>query len=347
MKTLTVGTDKNSYKIHIGGGMLSNADSILASVFCGKKAVIVTDDNVGPLYADALIKSLENYEILLITVKSGEKSKSITELTRLYEAFAEISLSRNDLIIALGGGVIGDLTGFAAATYKRGVPYVQIPTTYLAQVDSSVGGKCGVNLDCGKNMAGAFYRPKAVIADTDTLKTLNKKDLSSGMAEVIKYGAIADKELFERLENSHGNLTESENEEIIYTCCDIKRRIVEEDEYDTGIRAILNFGHSFGHATEKYYNYEKYTHGQAVSIGMVTACEFGEKKGYTKEGTTKRLVELLKAYGLPTFDDADKEKLLRLIRNDKKAENDKLNMVIITEIGKAKCVPVSLRELKD
>lgn len=349
MKKLRVNIPQREYDIYIGGGQLNAAADIVRDVFDGRKIVIITDSNVGPLYASKLQDVLSDYETEVITVEAGEKSKSLETLAEVYQKLLEIGITRTDLIIALGGGVVGDLTGFASATYLRGVDFVQIPTTLLAQVDSSVGGKTAVNLPQGKNLVGSFCQPRAVIIDTDTLRTLSDATLSDGMAEVIKYGAICDEGLFEEL--SKINIKSDKEElfakipEIVYTCCRIKSEIVEEDEFDTGKRMILNFGHTFGHAIEKKFNYGSVSHGMAVAAGMVMASKWGENHGITQGGTADKIQRLLENYNLPTEYDIKKDELLKSAGVDKKSDGGYINLILLTEIGKAIIHKIDRNEL--
>ncbi len=343
MRTLRVNIPDREYDIHIGAGLLESADSLISKVYSGKKIAVVTDTNVEPLYAGKLKSVLQNggYEVEIIVVEAGEKSKSLGVLEMVYERMLDFGITRSDLIVALGGGVVGDLTGFAAATLLRGVPFVQIPTTLLAQVDSSVGGKVAVNLPKGKNLVGAFYQPKLVIIDTECLKTLTPEILSDGMAEVIKYGAIRDAELFKMLEN----IKDTEElfakvPEIVYTCCSIKSEIVEKDEHDTGERMILNFGHTFGHGIEKKYNYSGYTHGMAVAAGMVMACEWGEGRGITESGTCDRMKKILEKYSLPTSADITHSELLAAVGVDKKGIGSKINLILLNKTGDVLIHPI-------
>lgn len=338
MKKLRVNIPEREYDIYIAGGLIENSGELIQEVYAGQKVAIVTDSNVGPLYAEKLTDSLNGagFETKVITVQAGEESKSIQVLARLYAEMLDFGITRTDLIIALGGGVVGDLTGFAAATLLRGVPFVQIPTTLLAQVDSSVGGKVAINLPKGKNLVGAFYQPKMVIIDTECLRTLSDKILADGMAEVIKYGAIWDSELFEKLENIKNNEELfAKIPEIVYTCCDIKRQVVENDEFDTGGRMILNFGHTFGHAIEKEYNFSEYTHGMAVAVGMIMACEWGENHGITPKGTKERMEGIVKSYGLPISANLDNETLKEAVGVDKKGVGKSINLILLSEIGKS------------
>lgn len=342
MRTLRVNLPGREYDIHIEGGLLDRIPELIKETGLSKsdgRITVVTDSNVAPLYADKVIRGLSGYETKLIVVDAGESAKSIDNLKRLYGEMLDFKMTRTDLIIALGGGVVGDLTGFAAATILRGIPYVQIPTTLLAQVDSSVGGKTAVNLPQGKNLVGAFYQPKMVIIDTDCLKTLPPETLADGMAEVIKYGAIADRNLFVELKNIKNNENNEELfakiPEIVYTCCNIKRKIVEADERDTGKRMILNFGHTYGHTIEKHYNFSTYTHGMAVAAGMIMACRRGESMGITPAGTADEVEAVVKKYGLPTSADISHDELVHAVAVDKKGDGDSINLILLKSIGDA------------
>ena len=341
MKTLHVTIPEREYDIHIEKGILDRGGEFIKTVFQGEKIAVVTDSNVGPLYMNRLRESLTvaGFQVCEIVIPAGESSKCKEQLFRLYEEMLSFGITRGDLVVALGGGVVGYLTGYAAATLFRGIPYVQIPTTLLAQVDSSVGGKVAINLPKGKNLVGAFYQPKMVLIDTDCLITLSERVLADGMAEVIKYGAIFRKDLLDTLTQ----ITEKKElfakiEEIVYTCCDCKRQVVERDELDNGERMLLNFGHTFGHAIEKQYHYETYTHGEGVAAGMVIAAEHGERQGITQKGTASRLEELLKQYGLPTRIPMTKEAMEDAIQVDKKGQGNILHLVLLEELGKARLV---------
>ncbi len=337
MKTLRVNLPERAYDIHIEHGLLAGAGELIKNVFHGEKITVVTDSNVGPLYGGRMQASLEaqGFRVHIAQIPAGEASKCASQLFRLYDEMLAFGMTRTDLVIALGGGVVGDLAGYAAASLLRGIPFIQIPTTVLAQVDSSVGGKVAIDLPQGKNLVGAFYQPKLVLIDPECLRTLNARVLSDGMAEVIKYGAIRDAALFERLENIK-NREElfAKIGEIVYTCCDIKRCVVEEDELDTGGRMILNFGHTFGHAIEKQYHYETYTHGEAVGIGMVMACGYGERCGITPAGTADRMMRILSQYRLPTNVEMDPGVLRGAMAVDKKGEGSRINLILLRDIGK-------------
>lgn len=336
MKTLQVNIPEREYTIYIETGILNHCGEMIKTVFQGEKIVVVTDTNVAPLYQKKVCDSLaeQGFAVKTVVVPAGESSKCQEQLFRLYDEMLSFGLTRSDLVVALGGGVVGDLTGYAAASLLRGIPFVQIPTTLLAQVDSSVGGKVAIDLPRGKNLVGAFYQPKMVLIDPECLNTLTDRVFSDGMAEVIKYGAIRDRALFEKLENIQ-NREElfAKMEEIVYTCCDIKRQVVEQDELDTGERMILNFGHTFGHAIEKQYHYETYTHGEAVGVGMLMALRYGEKQGVTAAGVAKRMEAMLKRYHLPTAVEMTAEALCSAMAVDKKGEGSKINLILLHEIG--------------
>lgn len=348
MKKLRVNIPGREYDIIIGKGLLERAGELVSEVAECKKIAVVTDSNVGPLYSKKLEKSLceSGFETKVITVLAGEHSKSISVLEGLYADMLDFGITRTDLIIALGGGVIGDLAGFAAATLLRGVSFIQIPTTLLAQVDSSVGGKVAVNLPQGKNLVGAFYQPRRVIIDTECLKTLMPEILADGMAEVIKYGAILDKNLLNDLEKIDDTQELfAKIPEIVYTCCDIKRRVVEDDEIDTGGRMVLNFGHTFGHAIEKKYGYGGYTHGMGVAAGMVMALNWGEKNNITPVGTGERISKILKKYNLPTSAELERDELISAIGVDKKGVGSKINLILLKDIGDALIYPIDKSEI--
>lgn len=343
MKTLKVNIPDRAYEIHIAEGLLNQSGNMIEKVFQGEKIAVVTDTNVAPLYGTQVIDSLTaaGYSVKMITVPAGESSKSKEQLFYLYEEMLSFGITRTDLVVALGGGVVGDLAGYAAASLLRGIPFVQIPTTLLAQVDSSVGGKVAIDLPMGKNLVGAFYQPKMVLIDPLCLRTLSERVLADGMAEVIKYGAIGDLALFEALEKIR-NREElfAKIGEIVYTCCNRKRQVVEADEFDTGQRMILNFGHTFGHAIEKEYQYETYTHGEAVGIGMVMACRYGEERGITKTGTAKRMENLLKQYHLPVCTELSDESLRHAMAVDKKGEGSKINLILLKQLGETFIVKI-------
>ncbi len=316
------------YEILIEYGLLSSAGEIIADRFAGKRFCIVTDDNVSGLYLDGLKASLSaaglsNEAFVFV---SGEKHKTMKTAEELLTFLAEKSFTRSDMLIALGGGIVGDVTGFAAAIYQRGIGFIQIPTTVLAAVDSSVGGKTGVNLGGLKNQVGAFWQPSLVICSPDTFKTLPSEEYASGMAEVIKYAAICRASLGYELENK------ADIVDIIAECVSIKRDIVQRDERDTGERQLLNLGHTFGHAIEKATD-NAYTHGQAVAVGTVMAFKAAEKLGICSVGESERVKKLCRLYGLPTECPCGSDELLQAVSNDKKRNGGKITLVLPRSFG--------------
>ena len=341
MKTLHVNIPGHEHDIVSEPGLLDQAGSLLRPILKGRMAAIVTDSNVEPLYAARLARSLHlaGFQAALLEIPAGETSKCPEVLAELWEQMMDVGLTRSDAVIALGGGVVGDLAGFAAATILRGVDFVQIPTTLLAQVDSSVGGKVAVDLQAGKNLAGAFYQPRMVLMDPDCLKTLPDRVFSDGMAEVIKYGCIWDRSLFDllaALKNRQGIMAHIED--ITLRCCDIKRQVVEQDEHDTGLRMLLNFGHTLGHVYEKAYHYETYTHGEAVAAGMVAAARIGSRLGVTPASAEAEITQLLRCYQLPTGISAAQQDYQETLVKDKKSQGKDINLIALTEIGHAEPV---------
>ena len=348
MKNLKVELPGRAYDIKIGSGLLAQCGGLIRAVTDAQMLAIVTDSNVAPLYLGAVEESLKaaGFNTISVVFPAGERSKNIETLNMLYERFAEAGLTRGDGVVALGGGVTGDLAGFAAATMFRGVDFIQMPTTLLAQVDSSVGGKTAIDLPQGKNLVGAFYQPKLVIADIDCLKTLTQRTVCDGMAEVIKYAMIADETLFLLLESISGVETVPQYwEQIICTCCDIKRAVVAEDERDTGRRGILNFGHTLGHAYELAYHYETYTHGEGVAAGMVKILEIEEKQGKDVVRLKMRLLALLEKFHLPETIDCTMEQYRAAIGLDKKAKGKMIHVIEVETLGQAEIVPMEKEQL--
>ena len=332
---MMVNLKDHSYPIYIQKGILKSAHEKIKEIYQGKKIMIISDDQVYHYYGELLTNVLQqDFEVGHVIVPHGEQSKRFDMLPQLYQACLDFQLTRTDLIVALGGGVIGDMAGFVASSYLRGVKLVQIPTSLLAQVDSSVGGKVAVDLPEGKNLVGAFYHPWMVLIDPETLKTLEPRFIHDGMGEVIKYGCIKDKSLFEKLE-SYQNFEELyENiDEIIYNCVDIKRDVVEKDQFDFGDRLLLNFGHTYGHAIEQYYHYGRYSHGEAVSIGMYQISQISEKENMTKPETSERIKNILTQYSLPFECRVETKDLMKAISLDKKNINNSLSLVLLKEIG--------------
>ena len=337
MKTLTVALPGREYDILIQRGLLDQAGA-----YCRKalpragRLFVVTDSNVAPLYAPRLEASLTaaGFSVTIHVVPAGEASKCAAQLTALWEAMMEAGLTRTDAVVALGGGVVGDLAGFAAATILRGVDFVQIPTTLLAQVDSSVGGKVAIDLEHGKNLAGAFWQPRLVLMDPDTLDTLPDTTFADGMAEVIKYGCALDGSFFSFLaaRPSRGEIMAA-IESVLYVCCDLKRTVVEEDERDRGKRMLLNFGHTLGHAYEKAGHYEKWTHGQAVAAGMVRAARLGEQMDVTPAGTADQIAALVAGLGLPVEIPCTAEEYAAAIGLDKKGAGAEISVILLKALG--------------
>lgn len=323
---------KRSYDIHVGRGLLDSAGELISPLAKTKKVAVVTDSNVEKLYSTRLLKSLENagFDVKLHVFPAGEKHKNHETLLGIYSFLAQNNFTRADLIVALGGGVVGDVAGFAAATYMRGINFVQVPTTLLAQIDSSIGGKTAVDLSEGKNLVGAFWQPILVICDPDTLKTLDKRIFSDGMGEAIKHTLIRDRELYESLA---GGAPVDEN--FICRNINIKRGVVERDERESGERMVLNFGHTLGHAVEKLYNFGTFTHGEAVAIGMCLITRYSEKRGLTKQGTLGQIEKLLKMYGLPASCDAKMSDIIKAAANDKKHADGGITLVLLHDIGDA------------
>ena len=329
MKKISVKTS-TPYQVLIERGSLTRAGELISAVTSSKKCVIVTDDIVAPLYADTLSASLESSGIScsVFVFPNGEHSKNLATLGNIFDFLCEKKLTRSDFLIALGGGVVGDITGFAAASYLRGIDFVQIPTTLLAQVDSSVGGKTAVDIPGGKNLVGAFKQPALVICDSDTLKTLPSPTLADGMAECIKYGMIKDSDLFEKIEAHDLSDIDEIMDEMVWNCIDIKRQVVENDEFDRGERMLLNFGHTLGHAIEGWHNYTDYTHGMGVSAGM---CIMSAKTA--AQEITDRLEKCVKKYGLPTGTEAPISELLPFCSTDKKCDSDSISYIVCEKIG--------------
>ena len=337
MKTLTVALPGRDYDILIERGLLNRAGALCkAALPRARRLALVTDTNVGPLYADRVKESLEEagFTVQVTTLPAGEHTKCAESLSLLWETFMAFGLTRTDAVVALGGGVIGDLAGFAAATVLRGVDFVQIPTTLLAQVDSSVGGKVAIDLKAGKNLAGAFWQPRLVLMDPNVLNTLPDATFSDGMAEVIKYGCIWDRDFFDFLA-AHPSRAEimAEIEHVLYTCCDIKRQVVMEDERDTGLRMILNFGHTIGHAFELAGNYETWTHGQAVAAGMNWAAQLGVAAGITPPDVVEPIVELTGKFGLPADIPCSWETMTEAVGLDKKRAGDSITLIFLSRLG--------------
>ncbi|WP_426101876.1 bifunctional shikimate kinase/3-dehydroquinate synthase AroKB [Massilia sp. TSP1-1-2] len=336
--SLHVDLGERSYPISIGAGLLADP-SLLAQHIVGRKVAIVTNTTVAPLYLEQVAAPLRaaGHEVHAIVLPDGEEHKNWASLMQVFDALLANKCDRKTTMVALGGGVIGDLTGFAAASYMRGVPFVQIPTTLLSQVDSSVGGKTGLNHPLGKNMIGAFYQPRAVLADTATLATLPARELSAGLAEVIKHGAIIDAAFFDWIEQNVGALMAREPQALAHAIsrsCEIKADVVRQDEREGGLRAILNFGHTFGHAIEAGLGYGQWLHGEAVGCGMVMAADLSHRAGLVDFATVARMRALVAAAGLPTeAPDLGTERWLELMEVDKKNEGGAIKFILMKPLG--------------
>jgi 3-dehydroquinate synthase len=338
--TLNVDLGERSYPIYIGPSLLTNGDLFRPHI-TGKRVAIVTNTTVGPLYLDRLAQTLGalGKQVTTIVLPDGEEEKNWASLMRIFDVLLAEKCDRKTTLVALGGGVIGDMTGFAAATFMRGVPFIQVPTTLLAQVDSSVGGKTGINHPLGKNMIGAFYQPQAVIADTSTLDTLPPRELAAGIAEVIKHGAIIDAPFFDWIEANMSKLVARDAEAVAHAIrrsCEIKAEVVRQDEREGGLRAILNFGHTFGHAIEAGLGYGEWLHGEAVGCGMVMAADLSHRLGYIDAVARDRIKAVVHAAGLPTVaPDLGAERWLELMEVDKKNEGGQIKFILLKPLGKA------------
>lgn len=339
MSTLSVELGERSYPITIQANLFSHPD-LFANILPSDKVVIVTNNVVGPLYTGKLLSCLSDKDVTVIEIEDGEHNKTLQTYESVISRLLEMHAGRDTTLIALGGGVVGDLSGFVAACYQRGIPFVQVPTTLLSQVDSSVGGKTAVNHPLGKNMIGAFYQPQAVLIDTDTLSTLPAREFSAGMAEVIKYGIIYDATFFSWLEEHIDALKQKEQsalEKAIFRCCQIKAEIVAEDEKESGIRALLNLGHTFGHAIEAEMGYGTWLHGEAVATGIVLASVTAEQKGWLDASEVRRIKALLAAFDLPLTvpEQMQTADFMRHMAHDKKVKAGKIRFIIPKGIGHA------------
>jgi len=339
METLNVDLGARSYPIHIGSGLLARAD-LIAPYLEGQRVAIVTNDTVAPLYLNALRAVLPRNQPLEIVLPDGEEYKTLPVWSGIFDKLLQARCDRRTTVIALGGGVVGDIAGFAAACYQRGVPFMQVPTTLLAQVDSSIGGKTAVNHQLGKNMIGAFYQPRAVVIDTDTLRTLPDRELRAGVAEVIKYGLIRDVEFFQWLEQNLAKLLGRDKRALAHAItrsCQNKADIVALDERESGLRAILNFGHTFGHAIETGVGYGKWLHGEAVAVGIVMAADLSRRLGWLAKSDFDRIEALIAAAGLPVLSPAeiDGPKMQELMAVDKKVQGGQVRLVLLQGIGRA------------
>ncbi len=351
MQTLTVDLGDRSYPIYIGGGLLSRAD-LFKPHLAGRQVAIVTNETVAPLYLDALRESLAGQDVATVVLPDGESFKNWETLQLIFDGLLRARHDRKTTVIALGGGVVGDMAGFAAACYQRGVDFIQVPTTLLSQVDSSVGGKTGINHPLGKNMVGAFYQPNAVVIDTSVLNTLPPRELSAGLAEVIKYGLICDLEFLGWLEEHIDELRDLKPDVLIQAIersCAAKARVVGADERESGLRAILNLGHTFGHAVETHMGYGEWLHGEAVSAGTVMALEMSSRLGWISGADRDRGIRLLLRAGLPVMppDEMTPEDFLEHMAVDKKVLDGRLRLVLLRQLGEAVITDDFPREVLD
>lgn len=339
MKTLELDLGARSYPIHIGAGLLARTD-LLTPHITGSRVALVSSETVAPMYMSEVVPGLDRYQPVSIVLPDGEQHKTLEVLDRIFSALLSERCDRRTTLIALGGGMVGDMTGFAAACYQRGIPFIQIPTTLLAQVDASVGGKTGVNHRLGKNMVGAFYQPRCVVIDTDTLNTLPDKELSAGVAEVVKYGLIRDSQFFGWLEENLDKLLQRDAKTLslaILRSCRNKAEVVSTDEREAGVRALLNLGHTFGHAIETGLGYGTWLHGEAVAAGMVMAADLSQRLGWLAASDVERIKTLLSRARLPIRAPATigPSQFLELMAVDKKAQSGRLRLVLLKAIGDA------------
>ncbi len=342
MRTVKVSLEERSYPIRIGGGLLTQLGPQCAQLKLGQRCAVITDETVAKKYQQPAVASLRavGFQPMTIKLKAGEKTKTLKNIHACYNRFADHRLERNSFVVALGGGVVGDLAGFAAATYLRGIHFVQVPTTLLAQVDSSVGGKVGVNLAAGKNLVGAFHQPRLVLCDLDILRTLPQREFRAGLAEVIKYGIIYDVKLFSRFERDLPLLLKQDAKTlaaIIARCCQIKAKVVVQDEREGDLRAILNFGHTIGHALEAISRYGKYLHGEAISIGQIAAAMISVELTGLPARDANRIVAIFERAGLPIsvkLSAVQTRRLLDAMRLDKKVSGGETKFVLAQRIGK-------------
>lgn len=343
MRRILVPLGDRSYLIYAGQGLLARLGKHCRQLSLGQRCAVLTDANVAPLYAETALESLRGagFEPLLVTVPAGERAKDLRVAARCYDQLAAHRLERKSFVVALGGGVVGDLAGFVAATYLRGMDFVQVPTTLLAQVDSSVGGKVGVNLRAGKNLVGAFHQPRLVLCDLDTLKTLPDREFVAGLAEVIKYGVIRDAALFRKLERGMPRLRARDPvwlADVVARCCQIKAAVVGQDETEGGVRAILNFGHTIGHALEAVSRYGRFLHGEAISIGQVLAARLSCEALGLARAEASRIVGLFQAAGLPievNLSQPWRRALVAAMQHDKKVSAGVVRFVLVPRIGDA------------
>ncbi len=354
VNTVTVELGSRSYPIVIGTGVLDEVGSRLGTLLSSRQTAVISNPTVGKLYLNRVVTSLQGagFRTASVEIPDGEEHKNLAWLAFIYDRLLDARMDRTSAVLALGGGVVGDLAGFAAATFLRGVPFVQLPTTLLAHVDSSIGGKTGVNHPAGKNLIGTFYQPRLVLIDVETLRSLPRREFVAGLVEVIKYGAILDAELFELIEQNLDRILALDLEllrHIVHRCCELKAIVVQRDERESDFRSILNFGHTLGHAIESLTDYKRYLHGEAVAIGMAFAAKISRSRGYCKEDTVHRIVDLLKRAGLPV--DVPKElvgtNLGVMVESDKKVEGGKVKFVCLDDLGRTRFAYLTAQEIAE
>ena len=360
IQKLQIDLGEKTYNIIVGEDYLEQFSFYIKEVYKGEKLFIITDSNINKIYKNKYNLMFKNFDYTVYVLEAGEKNKHIGVMQGIYSAMVKADIKRKDLVVAFGGGVVGDIAGFAAASFLRGINFIQIPTTIISQVDSSVGGKVGVDLPEGKNLIGAFHQPRLVLIDNKFLKTLTDRYFYDGFAEIVKYGCIYDKKFFEKLEKIVYEVSENsyaENykkimrehlmkyiNEIVMRSCEIKKEVVEKDEKEENLRMILNFGHTIGHAIEQYTNYDVYSHGEAISTGMIDIIRIGVQKNITQEGQLERVKNLLEKLNLPTEIKYPIEKIKEIMKRDKKSISGGINFVFLKEIGKVKIVKMNETE---
>ena len=360
IQKLQIDLGEKTYNIIVGEDYLEQFSFYIKEVYKGEKLFIITDSNINKIYKNKYNLMFKNFDYTVYVLEAGEKNKHIGVMQGIYSAMVKADIKRKDLVVAFGGGVVGDIAGFAAASFLRGINFIQIPTTIISQVDSSVGGKVGVDLPEGKNLIGAFHQPKLVLIDNKFLKTLTDRYFYDGFAEIVKYGCIYDKKFFEKLEKIVYEVSENsyaENykkimrehlmkyiNEIVMRSCEIKKEVVEKDEKEENLRMILNFGHTIGHAIEQYTNYDVYSHGEAISTGMIDIIRIGVQKNITQEGQFERVKNLLEKLNLPTEIKYPIEKIKEIMKRDKKSISGGINFVFLKEIGKVEIVKMNETE---
>ena len=343
MQQITVAAKSRTYDIHIGSGTVSALPEIIASIGA-RKVVLVSDTNVAPLYAPRILDILGDTPVTVCVIPAGESNKTLVTVERLYHEFADAEMNRRCVVVALGGGVTGDIAGFAAATFMRGMQVIQVPTTIVAQVDSSVGGKTGVNLGEGKNLVGTFYQPTAVLADTDFLTTLPRREFRAGLAEAAKCYALGEEAILPLLSSRPPS---EDIEKLIALCCRLKAKYVAHDEQDTGARAALNFGHTFAHAIEKRFDYKRYNHGEAVAIGIKLALDVGVKLGVTSAEAQDKVIRAVDIACPQEPLDFPARELIPLMASDKKNKSANISLVLLREVGKPVLREINPQKLEE